>query len=148
MAGRAGRDDAHELTGRIDGGKLFAFVRNDKRQVFRLPPSAFPLLLDRLAVSQPNGFVGRKLHAGQILHGPQRRLEKREPIVASQLAGIDGLLEMSKAADRGPLQSADITAAVPSDSARSRPSERTYVPPPQSISRTNSGYRYFLTSIR
>ena len=35
---------------------------------------------------------------------------------------------------------ADITAAVPSDAARSRPSARTYVPEPHSIFTTSSGY--------
>ena len=100
-AGRAGNDDAHELAGRIDGGKLSAFVRNAAAS-FRLPPPP-PPSLDRLPVSQPDGFVGRKLHAGQIFDGPQRRLEKREPVVASQLAGVDGLPKC-EAADRGPLQ--------------------------------------------
>ena len=41
-----------------------------------------------------------------------------------------------------------MTAAVPSDSAKSRPSERMYVPLPHSTSKTNSGYRYDLISKR
>ena len=37
---------------------------------------------------------------------------------------------------------ADMTAAVPNDSAKSRPSERTYVPEPQRMSNTTRGYSY------
>ena len=86
-------------------------------------------------------------NAWQVLDCQQRRLNVDRPPLGTELAGIERRRERGKR----PIEvrsRADITAAVPSDSAKSRPSERIYVPPPQSTSKINSGYWYALTSMR
>ena len=136
LSGRAGRQNAHQFAGRIQG---------DDFRTLRLRTIARPR--DGQSMTKPRHLVGRKMHARQILDRPQRRLQKPRQVVAVQLARIDGLLRAGNG--RSTMRtSADITAAVPSDSARSRPSERMYVPLPHATSKTNSGYRYATTSMR
>ena len=143
LVGAVRDENGDELAGFVDGGKLLGLIRGGfaslrdaaKLAALRLPLSTFRLPLstlllppsafrpfDRQSIADSRRFGRGKRHAGQVFHGPQRRLQEGAPILGRQPPGINRISH-PKTADGGASQGRHYSRRAHA-SAKSRPSER------------------------